>query len=391
MSSRQILIIGGSTRAAADSVRRAGWRPICADFFVDWDLQQTAQTIPVRRYPESLPDDLAHIRADGWMYCGALENEPQILARLLEENRNLGPLIGTHPETLAHVRNPSWISSVLRAAGLPCLDVASQSAPPPPDGCWLQKPLSSAGGRQIRVWDEVAERSPFVEPHYFQRRVSGSELSVLFRCDEGKPPAWLGATRALRWANPLPAPTPFSYCGSTGPVTDLPDHIVRSITEIVTTIVSQTSGLNGLVGFDFIEDPQQAWLLEINPRYTASVEVLELASGRSLLSPQPVSCQAVSGRVESGRDHGTNENHQRRIVAKQILYAVESISAPDLRHSFRSIDPWQIPIVTDIPQVPLTIDAGWPICTVFAEGSDPVAVKEMLRMRGEAVRSAIRA
>src|SRR4051812_13322899 len=69
MSSRRILIVGGSTRAAADSVRRAGWHPICADRFADIDLKNAAEVIPVRNYPESLPEDVAQVRADGWFYC----------------------------------------------------------------------------------------------------------------------------------------------------------------------------------------------------------------------------------------------------------------------------------------------------------------------------------
>ena len=68
MTQQRILIIGGSTRAAADSVRRAGWIPICADLFADLDLRSTVEVIPVQHYPSSLPEDVAHVKADGWFY-----------------------------------------------------------------------------------------------------------------------------------------------------------------------------------------------------------------------------------------------------------------------------------------------------------------------------------
>ena len=64
MSQRRMLILGGSTRAAADSVRRAGWQPVCADIFADLDLQATAEVIPTRHYPDSFPEDVAQVQAD---------------------------------------------------------------------------------------------------------------------------------------------------------------------------------------------------------------------------------------------------------------------------------------------------------------------------------------
>src|SRR5579872_5164411 len=103
--SRRILIVGGSTRAAADSVRRAGWQPVCADLFADLDLRQTAELVPVRHYPESLPEDLAQVHAGGWFYCGALENQPKILRAIRANAKSIGPLLGTSPEALESIRN----------------------------------------------------------------------------------------------------------------------------------------------------------------------------------------------------------------------------------------------------------------------------------------------
>src|SRR5258708_1491462 len=139
MAPPRILIVGGSTRAAADSVRRAGGLPICADFFADLDLRMTAEVVPVRRYPYSLPEDIASVRADAWFYCGALENYPDIVAKIQNANPTCGPLVGTTPETLRLVRNPQWLVETLASAGFQTLDVRDESAPPETDGTWLQK------------------------------------------------------------------------------------------------------------------------------------------------------------------------------------------------------------------------------------------------------------
>ena len=169
MSPRRVLIVGGSTRAAADSVRRAGWQPVCADLFADQDLRSTAEVIPVRNYPFSLPDDIAHVKADAWFYCGALENQPDLIESLSARASSIGPLLGSSSKALRRVRNPFWLSNTLRFEGVPALAVVDQSTPPEPDGAWVQKPLASAGGRMVRVWDESAARIPFSEPHYFPR------------------------------------------------------------------------------------------------------------------------------------------------------------------------------------------------------------------------------
>ena len=50
--------------------------------------------------------------------------------------------------------------------------------------------------------------------------------------------------------------------------------------------------LVGLFGVDFILSDGQPWPVEINPRYTASVEVLELALRRSLLAEHRRACEA---------------------------------------------------------------------------------------------------
>ena len=158
MPSRRILIVGGSTRAAADSVRRAGWEPVCADLFADLDLRMTAEVIPIRKYPDSLPEDVAHIRADGWFYCGALENHPEILERMLTADAAYGPLLGTSPDSLKLVRNPDWLAETLRRTGMNALEIASQSSAPEPNGSWLQKPLAKSPQRNERF--RTRERAP---------------------------------------------------------------------------------------------------------------------------------------------------------------------------------------------------------------------------------------
>ena len=52
--------------------------------------------------------------------------------------------------------------------------------------------------------------------------------------------------------------------------------------------------LSGLFGVDFILDGDQVWTLEVNPRYTASVEIVERATGiHAIAAPRGRDCQRM--------------------------------------------------------------------------------------------------
>ncbi|WP_010585345.1 ATP-grasp domain-containing protein [Schlesneria paludicola] len=383
MTRRRILIVGGSTRAAADSVRRAGWQPVCADLFADFDLRETAEVLPVSNYPESLPDDIKDVRADGWFYCGALENSPDVLERILANGDQYGPLLGADPAAVRCVRDPRWLAQVLINSGLPILEICDERKPPFPDGAWMQKPLASAGGRCVRIWDEIAATSSYAESHYFQRRVLGVGQSALLRVEAGRVEC-LGICQELEERTASRAPSRFTYCGSYGPVpsTHRSSDVLEQVTRIAQAVAERAPGLRGLMGLDFQWKDGIVWLVEVNPRYTASVEVLELAQGRSFLNSD---CNRESSYSDAPRERPPSGT----IVMKQILYANKELSVPDLRTYLPSTDSWGIPFMADIPIPGSQIDSGWPICTVLAGGETLDEVTTCLNERLAIVRAAL--
>ncbi|MBS0205887.1 MAG: ATP-grasp domain-containing protein [Planctomycetes bacterium] len=348
---KRVLIVGGSTRAAAWSAVRAGYQPVCADLFADLDTRQIAEIVPVRDYPDSLPDDVAEIRSDGWFYTGALENRPDLIEKLESPGASYGPLWGTSAAALRRIRDPFWLAETLQRAGGPAVAVRRSVDLPPADGTWLRKPMASAGGRAITVWTGEPQIVDEVEPAYFQRRCPGQSLSALF-CPKHDGVKFLGLTEQLIAATGSQAPGSFSYCGSIGPWCGANPGLVRQL-ELQAELLMIKAGLRGPFGIDFLLDRGTAWIVEVNPRYTASVETLELSACQSLLAADPVPDSAL---------------RQTRFVAKQILYAEDSVRAPDLR-IHRNLSPWDVPIVADIPVPGSQIQAAWPICTVLADGA----------------------
>jgi len=391
-----LLIFGASARAAAHSAVRAGMQPICADLFSDDDLRAVAEVLPIRRYPHDFPKVAQLAPAGPWMYTGALENHPRIITAISVHR----PLWGNPAEVVALARNPFRIHAILAAADLPAAAVRPHSEPPPPDGRWVLKPLQTAAGRGIRLWDETATASKTLQtPHYFQQKLSGTPISALFLATPEK--TWLiGIARQFVGEKSLNAP-PYGYCGSVGPIEPAP----KSKREIQRTgeVLAKCCGLRGLFGGDFLYDDNTARLTEINPRYTASVEMFEHAYGIPLLDWQRrvFERSTQSDRLETDLQSTIEQLHRRgprHIVGKVILYADRKVTTPPLddflSHNPPSVPPAcggeerggnPVPYVADLPAANSVIAAGHPICSVLADGTTRADCLKTLAKRARAV------
>src|SRR5690242_9210524 len=81
-SHQQLLIVGASVRAAAQSAVRAGYRVWGTDLFADADLCAIADAASVARYPSGLLASMTAAPDAPFMYTGALENYPALIERM---------------------------------------------------------------------------------------------------------------------------------------------------------------------------------------------------------------------------------------------------------------------------------------------------------------------
>jgi len=375
---KRLVIAGASTRAAAVSARRAGYAPLCADLFADADLQQIAEVRIVENSPAGYVDAARTMPPSCWMYTGALENHPRVVAEVSKRHR----LLGNPAEVLQTIRDPFAVCETLRQSGLNALDVCPANDPPPRNGEWLRKPIRSAGGRGIIVWNETSQQTPADdERHVFQRRATGTPMSAVFLSSRLQC-RLMGFTRQLVGESELHA-RPFAYCGSVGPV-QLPPRLEEQITRIG-RVLADAFELRGLFGIDCRVDATAAHVVEVNPRYTASCEVLEYALGCSLVELHAIACQscgqsatetspADAERTIDRRLNAGRENAFTGMIGKAILFAEEQITAPPL--------PVTIPpklqspdavsrlagLLADVPAAGTRFRPGDPVCTVFAFG-----------------------
>jgi predicted ATP-grasp superfamily ATP-dependent carboligase len=364
----QLLIFGASTRAAAFSALRAGLNPWCADLFADADLRARCpvHVLSADRYPQGF----AGLDAPEapWMYTGGLENAPALVGRMARSR----PLWGNDQATLRTVRNPAALHRILRDGGIPCPLIRTRP-PDPADGCrWLVKPVAGAGGTGICFWTGQRPRSK--KRVYYQEFLEGTPCSAVYVAGLGGT-ALAGVSTQLI-GEPWLHARPFQYCGSLSGLPPLPP---KNLEQIGTTLV-EAAVLRGLFGVDFVLRDGVAWPLEVNPRYTASVEVLELVEGVSLLAQH---CRVFDSRLAASfceRERPRSQmlvakQDERTILGKAILFAREPVTFPPdgpwqetLRHP---PGVWDVPHFADIPQDGDRIEAGWPVLTFFAVAESP--------------------
>ncbi len=353
--SRTLLIVGASGRAAAASAVRAGWQPVVIDLFADDDTRAMGPVFPcpMDEYPQGFVALAERAPPGPWMYTGGLENYPEVVEAISRDRE----LFGVGPETLDRVRDPFFLASIL-----PMLAMRREGESLDPRKRWLRKPLRGSGGFGIAELPLTASETGPGHEAYAQEWVEGSPYSALFLFADSSP-VLLGTCAQLIGEARLNAP-PFRYCGNIGPL-PADNALTAELERIGDTL--RSLGLRGLIGVDFICTTDGIRVLEVNPRYTASVGLYERATGELLLA-RHIDCFSDPGalpRAENGQPAGL------KIQGKAILYA-ERTFAVAANH------PWRGPDFADIPAVGSVIPAGQPVVTLFAAADTEPECRERL-------------
>ena len=347
-----VICTGASARSLAFSCRRAGLRPATCDLFFDSDLAEHCPgvRIPAGSWPTGLLDGIEQLPALPVIYSGGLENHPGLIRRLEERHE----IIGNGSAVLEKTLDPFAVSSCLAGAGLRVPEIRQPGEELPMDPDWLSKPIRSGGGLGI----ESAAEAETSEGRYLQRFVDGVPASALFlagKIDSTRQALLLGATEQLIGESWLGAGG-FTYCGNLGPI-ELEEETLREVGRAGVATAAEFS-LRGLFGLDFILTDDGPVFIELNPRYTGSVEVIETSCGFATIPHHLSACR--DGELPSMAPPPS------RACAKAILFA-ETPVALSASHALVEEDAGTI---ADIPAVGETIEPGSPLLTVLTEGPD---------------------
>jgi len=363
----RVLIVGVSTRAAADSAARAGFDVIALDAYADLDQHPSVRALSLPRdfgtafSPDAIVTAARELPSDALVYLSSLENHPKAVDALMAER----VLWGNRPDVLRRVRDPKALEAAFAKRGLraPRVITHDQSSSMPNDSeRWMLKPRMSGGGHGVRLWRPGEAVSP---GHSLQEFVDGTPGSIIFIASGGRGVV-LGVTRQLV-GDAAFGSSGFHYCGN---ILMERGDMVPDATALVDAVAAEFS-LAGVGSIDVIATSRGLVPVEVNPRWSASMELVERARGISMFAIHADACsrgELPVFEIEGGVTHG-----------KAIVFARENVVIGDTRSWLED------PSVHDVPHENEQIADGQPICTVFAVGSGAAECYAALVQRAERI------
>ena len=335
--------------------------PLVADFFADQDTRDIAHACrklddlkrgfrwktlgsALEALAETAPSPLL-----GVVYGAGFEDRTDLLTTIAER----WPLLGNGPSVVERVKDPGLFFAELSRLGVP--HPRTVTDPSAAGDGWLAKRQGGAGGSHVAATPARRKAAGRV---YFQERIEGRPVSALFAAAGDR-------ARVLGFSEQWAAPTPHSkwrYGGAAQPAvlsTELKARLTKS-----TEQVAATFGLKGLGSADFLVDGEEAWLLEINPRPGATLDIFDSEAAPLLR----IHLAAVLERRLPGNPLRLSE-----ACASAIVYATEPIT---VAQSMAWPD-W----TADRPIGGDCIDRNRPICTVSARAVTKVEATQLVNER----------
>lgn len=365
MASERILICGLSARAAAESAARAGLSVTTLDAFADLDQHEGVRAM-------SLPRDFGRgftaasaaaaarpLDCDAVAYLSPFENHPRDVQALARGR----VLLGNPPAILARVRNPQLVAEALRTRGLPALRVRTRNDPDEsidpadPSAAWMVKPFRSGGGNRVGTWS--GGRVP--RSSYLQEQVRGIPGSLVFVAAGGQIVP-LGISRQLIGDAAFGA-SGYRYCGSI--LASPADALFERAGALLETAcsaaraIAEEFDLVGVNGIDFVAVDGVPYVVEVNPRWTASMELVERAGVRVFRAHASACSTGELPRLDRPAIDGSSV-----VLGKAVVFARSDAVAGDTAGWLSDGD------VRDVPRCGERIAAGRPVCTVLASGRD---------------------
>ena len=287
---RLVILVGASVRSAVWSVLQGGARAIAVDMFGDVDTQELAERW--YRFDPAEPD---RSLTQAWQYAqqqtcqrvdvlvtGGLES----WADCLQPLRQNGSFLNPSADVIRSCRELDGWRRWSQAAGWRFPQTISRPPRVATHG-WLKKSRFSSAGLAVEnllVDGETSRNIPSsanaeTTNAYWQARVSGTAIGVSMAITATQIKV-LGACRALHWSTEC---RPYLYAGALGPI-PIGEGLEKASVRFANRLRGET-GFTGLLGADLVVPRVNGapWLVDVNPRYTASMELLERHQNRSFL------------------------------------------------------------------------------------------------------------
>lgn len=346
-----LLIIAGSGRMLAQLAYKNSLSALVIDQFADADTQYYARDfvqVPSLAKEHLIPAIDYFVQCYGVIhaiYGSGFETYPDSLTYL--NNRLV--VLGNSPDTFIKLLDKRTFFSTLDDLKIPYPETTFD----PPDSAvdWLVKPMRGQGGVGVMRYQPDRE---LATDDYFQKYQPGASYSVLFLTN-GQQSQVIGFNR--QWTIDLSEYQPFIFSGIINSC-----DLLTEQKALVTGWLMQLGPilcLKGLNSLDFICSGKQSYLLEINPRPSASMQLYD----DNLLIRH---IQSIQGCLS------VNRVDQSGYAAYQVVYAERDIKIPE---SFNWPDG-----CLDLPEPGALIRTGQPICSMIAHQNNAQSVLQALQI-----------
>jgi hypothetical protein len=372
------------------------------DQFADSDCRAVANRITQKELQDVTIDDFPREMSLVFLPGGGTEN----YASLAEQLAHSFSWCGLRGQALRAIRDPECLFPIANQCGLKIpktfffsgktkkSDLEQMGFENLHPHQWLWKSSDRGGGlgvSDIETWDVLKYLLTIQADGYLQEKIAADAFGATIILSQQGEPEWIGASRLLTAGNPLPnslrsdnarknhehnhpplsrrTDYPYLFGGAIGPV-PLPQTVIDRLLSFAKQCY-QHFGIKGWFQVDFMLNQQhEVWLLEINPRWSATMEIYERIRGRSLVSPH-----LKAWGIETV-EHSFPKPIPHPLFLKYVVYAAstftwtasESEKASDINR--KAIDAIGWPTLADLPQENTTFETGMPILTILTSGSN---------------------
>jgi predicted ATP-grasp superfamily ATP-dependent carboligase len=384
LKGKRVGVIGFNARPIAWSAKKAGASVIVSDYWGDDDLSACCESwIAVltpkpgarQRQPLDMPlpvalvDNLLYLAKDKQLDMVLIGSGFDDHSEAIEPLEDLGLVVGCSSSEMDRARDYDRLRKITKK-----LDVLipSRRIFNSPDEIedhsfefpCVVRPRHSGGGSGVRLartkkeiiaafpeqLDEEELRTRVVQDY-----VGGSDMSCSV-LSTGEIALGLSVQGQLIGMPTAGRNCGFAYCGNylpSGLTQDLENQIYEIFEEVSTKL-----GLKGSIGIDFVvDDKEQVWLMEVNPRIQGSLELIELAGNVSVTE---MHVRASLGVLPEKRP-------LLKAGVKMVVYSRRDGVVPDLTQYANTVD--------RTPQG-VRVNLGDPICTIREIGE---SLKECYR------------
>ncbi len=398
-----ITIVGASGRQIAEIAEKAGYRCQVVDLFGDRDTRLICNRS--QQSDSSFVFDLQQLSEESqsgqpitgfedgteFLITGGVERRSGLLDALSQT----GALRSVSVESMSELGDPGKINQCFNQlkteTGISSFELflsedefwSRHDETDDPFEEFIHKSLNGCGGQSVKLVDRSTLALRLPAGTVFQKRLSGTPISALYCSSFAESEcnvSTLGVTQQLVGESFCIA-SPFQYCGSVSGYQLTPEH--QSNVDAIGQSIASRFGLRGVFGVDFIHNANGVYPVDINPRFTASTEIIQRAEFGDRLNIVDLHLAAIAGTPSQIISLPENSNKAQIVFGKAVLFNghdqafVFPESVIDMFPMSFDVDA-KATSIADVPVPQSLIAAGAPILSLMASGESASEVRDKL-------------